>query len=93
MCGENLVQLGPGQTLRGSPPRVRGKHPARLPEARNRGITPACAGKTLVGLLFPETGQDHPRVCGENAHSASPPSGGTGSPPRVRGKPGAAFKK
>ena len=29
-------------------------------------ITPACAGKTLVGEIVGTVQEDHPRVCGEN---------------------------
>ena len=86
MCGEN--RAFPSTTCRrtGSPPRVRGKQPREWPHACRPGITPACAGKTakLCSLAF--NPWDHPRVCGENAHSSSSPFSTSGSPPRVRGK-------
>ena len=47
VCGENSCSLRPNSFFSGSPPRVRGKQAkGRLQELR-RGITPACAGKTL----------------------------------------------
>ena len=45
-CGENTPLGGNMITMPGSPPRVRGKRRAADGQARPRGITPACAGKT-----------------------------------------------
>ena len=49
-------------------------------------ITPAGAGKTVLGYLttFPST--DHPRRCGENSSPCSKRLQASGSPPQVRGK-------
>ena len=52
------------------------------------GITPADAGKTNKQnsrYFFP---QDHPRGCGENYNTYNYQRKQTGSPPRMRGKPG-----
>ena len=51
-------------------------------------ITPACAGKTFSGYLYPTLSSDHPRVCGENDDEEDDEDLHLGSPPRVRGKPG-----
>ena len=87
MCGENGVTFQLRDSLKGSPPRVRGKQAYPLYSAIIIGITPACAGKTGIQSYGLIKCQDHPRVCGEN--SCSVPSGriSGGSPPRVRGKP------
>ena len=50
------------------------------------GITPACAGKTLVPKLMHVDEWDHPRVCGKNAALRIRPNVLAGSPPRVREK-------
>ena len=47
VCGEKLLQLPKLRTLRGSPPRVRGKGIADRSRSARPGITPACAGKRL----------------------------------------------
>ena len=49
-------------------------------------ITPAYAGKTLHPAPLHSTHPDHPRVCGENAVSATSRRYPEGSPPRMRGK-------
>ena len=70
----------------GSSPRVRGKHVRRPPPPRERGLIPACAGKTVQvhGVSWP--GPAHPRVCGENTIHVTTALGSEGSSPRVRGK-------
>ena len=88
VCGENNPALCLLRGRPGSPPRVRGKHLQRVSIALSVGITPACAGKTLLSPLRNPRSGDHPRVCGENTRLR--PGSGTlrGSPPRVRGKRG-----
>ena len=49
-------------------------------------ITPAYAGKTSDLCVAPQNGQDHPRVCGENASADNRIVLSKGSPPRMRGK-------
>ena len=86
MCGENQVLVRHTQADRGSPPRVRGKQILASIQNAEKGITPACAGKTtappLIGVAF----RDHPRVCGENGLGRVRRGNPEGSPPRVRGK-------
>ena len=66
MCGENDIRQVEKYYDTGSPPRVRGKHPYKFLRSRFDGITPACAGKTLLVLERRKNEKDHPRVCGEN---------------------------
>ena len=86
MCGENRTASQHFLPVPGSPPRVRGKqrHPAR--QDADRGITPACAGKTSARRSCSALRRDHPRVCGENALNRNLCASREGSPPRVRGK-------
>ena len=67
MCGEKYVLARRGPLALGSPPRVRGKAPAFTAACVLRGITPACAGKSLYALDGLPEHEDHPRVCGEKA--------------------------
>ena len=73
-------------TMEGSPPRMRGKGTQFLSNLRCVGITPACAGKSLVRELLLIVSRDHPRVCGEKPMPHSFVNHSTGSPPRMRGK-------
>ena len=52
-------------------------------------ITPAYAGKTAYSDGVEVGASDHPRVCGENADNIKLIRIPDGSPPRMRGKPGA----
>ena len=47
VCGENIEGKFREGKKEGSPPRVRGKQTLGAALYRSRGITPACAGKTL----------------------------------------------
>ena len=88
VCGENPGRaLGPGHQP-GSSPRVRGKHVHDRLGGPPAGLIPACAGKTLAGSMRIGGLPAHPRVCGENAVSTALTTRGSGSSPRVRGKPG-----
>ena len=51
----------------------------------NNRITPACAGNREARLRSATNVEDHPRVCGEQAHMHHHQSLLSGSPPRVRG--------
>ena len=86
VCGENLAKPKTSQRVRGSSPRVRGKHRARPLRLRGPGLIPACAGKTIVSRGGAGSHRAHPRVCGENARHKPPKQSATGSSPRVRGK-------
>ena len=86
VCGENTRRSAHQTVKGGSSPRVRGKPSCTLTVAGQRGLIPACAGKTsrlavLLGCLGA-----HPRVCGENKGVAVLGKGMKGSSPRVRGK-------
>ena len=65
-CGENDILSSAFKPSLGSPPRMRGKRDGAAAGARNRGITPADAGKTWKSKYEKEHSEDHPRGCGEN---------------------------
>ena len=65
-CGENTATPQQTGAARGSPPRVRGKRPARAAAPACSRITPARAGKTLGRFWRGAGDKDHPRACGEN---------------------------
>ena len=72
--------------VKGSPPRGRGKVlPSREP-SQAEGITPAWAGKRLVGVQELFRFRDHPRVGGEKFGAFHAQDTPVGSPPRGRGK-------
>ena len=66
VCGKNQAAPGLAQLAPGSPPRVREKRQESRCIVCQRGITPACAGKTLAPAPLLQKCQDHPRVCGKN---------------------------
>ena len=86
-CGENYVNGQYAEKPRGSPPRMRGKHPVPQKTECALGITPADAGKTGGCSHNSRAHEDHPRGCGENGRCSLPPPLSSGSPPRMRGKP------
>ena len=86
VCGENARTMPPQTAVPGSPPRVRGKRVIQLLKIWQQRITPACAGKTPHIAPLEASGQDHPRVCGENGKTYKVEGAEMGSPPRVRGK-------
>ena len=86
--GEKRLECFKETARQGSPPRGRGKGGISgdcffLPR-----ITPAWAGKRLIKHLVQQLHGDHPRVGGEKHTAANGDGGGTGSPPRGRGKVG-----
>ena len=70
---------------RGSPPRVRGTASTAGSVVFFIGITPAGAGNRSVAVSWARLMRDHPRGCGEQSRRIRRITGGTGSPPRVRG--------
>ena len=48
MCGKDLAQGDPVRLFLGSPPHVRERQIARIEGGKKHGITPACAGKTVM---------------------------------------------
>ena len=80
-------------SVRGSPPRTRGKVRNSCTERLHIGITPAYAGKSRRGTEKGAPAWDHPRVRGEKPLTTTASARQTGSPPRTRGKaPPSAFK-
>ena len=86
VCGEKWSMMVPQTLTRGSPPRVRGKGMSNGCVLLCRGITPACAGKSLQQARRRSAAGDHPRVCGEKTLYSGIRRVVLGSPPRVRGK-------
>ena len=72
----------------GSPPRARGKAVFLRVYVAACGITPACAGKSILSNKSHHETSDHPRVRGEKLRRYAPPVFRLGSPPRARGKAG-----
>ena len=68
------------------PPHVRGKAQQLLHVHAVGGITPAYAGKRSQNADQRESGQDHPRMCGEKGLLPVSEPQRAGSPPHVRGK-------
>ena len=89
VCGKNSGVGLSGCCVSGSPPRVREKLKQRTDTIEPIGITPACAGKTLVLVRSLPKYRDHPRVCGKNQWESYTAKTERGSPPRVREKPNA----
>ena len=65
MCGEKLPELDAPLTEPGSPPHVRGKVLEGEKCRKRERITPACAGKSNRNSGNRNSGEDHPRMCGE----------------------------
>ena len=65
VCGEKTEYRALVTAHQGSPPRMRGKVFIGQVCIAPKGITPACAGKSLRPDNNPSTSWDHPRVCGE----------------------------
>ena len=85
-CGKNPLNTVISATNVGSPPRVREKHYLLLPSSTKNRITPASAGKTLIGSSSVPFPRDHPRECGKNIKKSPKTQLFLGSPPRVREK-------
>ena len=65
---------------------MRGKGLGDYSRKDGYGITPAYAGKSFAEWIDEQGEEDHPRLCGEKATTASQPPEGLGSPPPMRGK-------
>ena len=65
---------------------MRGKVYGTTLHGQPHRITPAYAGKREVKADWEAAEQDHPRLCGEKGSESRLGSGGTGSPPPMRGK-------
>ena len=86
VCGEKQILTYARIGSAGSPPRMRGKVSLEDVLYRDRGITPAYAGKRRVRKEWWSIPEDHPRVCGEKCCLQGPYLRRLGSPPRMRGK-------
>mgnify|MGYP001681432688 CR=1 FL=1 len=86
MCGENPQAEVWHEQPWGSSPRVRGKPEPGHIHLDVRGLIPACAGKTFLGINRRAQLSAHPRVCGENVAYSAALVVSQGSSPRVRGK-------
>mgnify|MGYP007130877907 CR=1 FL=1 len=85
MCGDHSVEGIVYDPRMGSPPHVRGPLLIIFLCIINNGITPACAGTTMLSeLLSPPLG-DHPRMCGDHSRRPLKDMAKLGSPPHVRG--------
>ena len=86
VCGEKCRPGDTTNSIKGSPPRMRGKVSERLMAARYARITPAYAGKRKIACVPSLHAKDHPRVCGEKLIALVASPAPRGSPPRMRGK-------
>ncbi len=86
MCGEKKKSHATAVGQKGSPPHVRGKGSRFLRMSQLSGITPACAGKSVLGGQPQILIRDHPRMCGEKCTGWTATNFNQGSPPHVRGK-------
>ena len=68
----------------GSPPLARERPQSAAQLASLARITPACAGKTNLRLLFLFCGWDHPRLRGKDFLAVLNPGFAVGSPPLAR---------
>ena len=66
MCGKNELEMNAQAMKEGSPPRVREELNQTGETAVQKGITPACAGRTVRRSNGDALAEDHPRVCGKN---------------------------
>ena len=86
MRGEDTRNRQPFQTNFGSPPHARGRRFAVASHRDNKGITPACAGKTRRAPAAPGRTRDHPRMRGEDERRRLLADHEAGSPPHARGR-------
>ena len=86
MRGEDDHPVRQRRDAAGSPPHARGRPPG-FPAATSRsGITPACAGKTILVDTHRESTKDHPRMRGEDPFPGRGTMPRNGSPPHARGR-------
>ena len=86
LCGEKDSPLLNSTLILGSPPPMRGKaNGNKFIDGKYR-ITPAYAGKSVLGDPRCHSSRDHPRLCGEKFSIRSTKSNCPGSPPPMRGK-------
>ena len=71
----------------GTSPRMRGKQMREVNKAAGERNIPAYAGKTVGLVTIMHAGGEHPRVCGENFQVPPVAAAGSGTSPRMLGKP------
>ena len=86
LCGEKKKSIIGDVGFAGSPPPVRGKGFPRSPQAGQRRITPARAGKRRPSHVYSQPFWDHPCLCREKICYEAPEDEKNGSPPPMRGK-------
>ena len=86
MRGEDGFESRIQNVEKGSPPHARGRLVRRSTFECKTRITPACAGKTFVLILYRHLPSDHPRMRGEDCYSILPTVYIRGSPPHARGR-------
>ncbi len=90
MCGKKIGVLIHHDWRAGSPPHVREEvYEATASQMFGR-ITPACAGRRLVGSFITFQLEDHPRVCGKKLTHIHSSHQELGSPPHMREEAGPA---
>ena len=85
-CGEKSRAKMELSRNQGSPPHMRGKENRCGHAYQTYGITPAHAGKRLLGWTRTLSRRDHPRTCGEKHEVPVHSAAHCGSPPHMRGK-------
>ena len=85
MRGEYARLVPPAVYNTGSPPLARGIHVNEKERARRLGITPACAGNTILVSKEGDVKWDHPRLRGEYTLRKCRIAAVSGSPPLARG--------
>ena len=90
-CGAHRMALRLTPMPLGSSPRMRGSLGFRYFTIRLRGIIPAHAGLTALGIFHRSAGRDHPRACGAHSSKARQARRVMGSSPRMRGSPDRLF--
>ena len=71
MRGEDILFILYCSMIAGSPPHARGRLTNLLSSSGKKGITPACAGKTVFGERPECHRRDHPRMRGEDLRCRS----------------------
>ena len=86
MRGDDPIHWASACRVTGSPPRARGRPGRYAGSLAVIGLTPACAGTTLLGLLRCPPPRAHPRVRGDDLRVDLDNGRAFGSPPRARGR-------
>ena len=85
MRGENTAGVEVTEDFKGSSPHARGKRQCNSRPDNQRGLIPACAGKTSLWFSWLYSFRAHPRMRGENSHDHAR-NRSQGAHPRMRGE-------